>query len=167
MRYYFILSGILILFISCTNQETSDTYRKKADSIRKHVLPKTEFSVSSFETDTLGSWKFVSEILSQYKRGEKSVMIKTTCFQHGKKINEVYNELKEDLKFQAQIIVQESEDKAVLYYLLKNDREENQMFSIWVSGGEVDIEKLSPDKYERYEMIKAEIVEKAISHNTQ
>jgi hypothetical protein len=68
---------IIILSISCKNNNSDNNFRNEIDRIKNEELPNKEYEVTTFEFDSLNGKKFFSEIKNISNSGIKSIRIST------------------------------------------------------------------------------------------
>lgn len=82
----FLFSIIIVLTISCKNNNSNTEFRDDIDRLKKEKLPNEKYTVTTFEFDSIKDVKFFSEIKITSSFGSKSINITTEYFKNDKLI---------------------------------------------------------------------------------
>jgi len=114
---------IIILTISCKNNNSDKNFRQEIDRIKKEVLPNKEYTVTTFEFDTLNGKKFFSEIKNISNSGIKSITISTEYSENDSLIGKIEIGPFTNSEFLNQKIIKDRNGNENLYCLFENENE--------------------------------------------
>jgi hypothetical protein len=112
---------IVILTISCKQNNSDNEFRKEIDRIKKEELPNKEYAVTTFEFDTLNGKKFFSEIKNISNSGIKSIKISTEYSKNDSLIGEIEIGPFTNSNLLNQKIIKDRDGNENLYYLLEDE----------------------------------------------
>ncbi|WP_445456439.1 hypothetical protein [Flavobacterium sp. HNIBRBA15423] len=112
---------IIILSISCKNNNSDNNFRNEIDRIKDEELPNKEYAVTTFEFDTLNGKKFFSEIKNISNSGIKSIRISTEYSENDSLIEQIEIGPFTNSEFLNQKIIKDRNGNKNLYFLLENE----------------------------------------------
>ena len=112
---------IIILSISCKKSNTDKELRKEIDRIKNEELPNKNYSLTSFELDSLNGKKFFSEIRRNSNFGVKSINISTEYLKNDSLIGKIENGPFENTNLLSHKIIKYRNGNENLYYLLEDE----------------------------------------------
>jgi hypothetical protein len=112
---------IIILSISCKNNNSDNNFRNEIDRIKNEELPNKEYEVTTFEFDSLNGKKFFSEIKNISNSGIKSIRISTEYSENDSIIGQIEIGPFTGSEFLNQKIIKDRNGNENLYFLLENE----------------------------------------------
>ena len=111
----------MILSISCKNNNSDNNFRNEIDRIKNEALPSKEYTVTTFEFDSLNGKKFFSEIKNISNSGIKSIRISTEYSENDSLIGQIEIGPLTNSEFLNQKIIKDRNENENLYFLLENE----------------------------------------------
>ena len=118
----FLFSIIIVLTISCKNNNSNTEFRHDTDRLKKEKLPNEKFTVTTFEFDSIKDVKFFSEIKITSSFESKSINITTEYFKNDKLIQKIENGPFKNIDFLNQKIIVDKDGNKNLYFLLQDEK---------------------------------------------